>query len=596
MSETKYQKMGLTPKGNALIAKVQGGSGNIKITKFSAGAGVYEEGEDYTLREGLKDPRQDFAIDSKEVADDNSLILGVTLSNNPAGGSVLQEGYKIREMAFFAQDPDEGEICYSIMVGTDDQMMDYMPAYDGIIPSEIINYFYVKVANADQVTINVAPGDKVGSPEGAYGMRIYNGKQQYLNQEGQWVDIDTDASAMIVNNIENVNEDVPEIEEGDSFGKIIGKLIKLLSNKINISNIVDNCTSDDSDKPLSAKQGKVLMDNKLAKTGDASNTTNIFSQASTRVNLSTGEKISVSLGKIMKWFVDLKEIAFSGKASDLTQDSSNRLVTDTEKSSWNGKVNASNGDIQNTKVGAFTASSASWPIPTAGETVKVVLGKIVKYFTDLNNWRSTVVLIANIVNNCTSTDTNKPLSANQGKVLMDGKAPKNHATNSTTYGGGTASNYGHVKLSDSYTSSGGAASNSVGASSKAVADAYAKLNSDKLAVSTFNSKMAMYLTYPTVSWGKTQDWYKLFIRKQGNVCILGGCIMLPADGAWNPRNIFTFPSGYAPNIIVCVMVSNEKSTVRLMKTIDSNVMTAQYPVAQTSEQEYWLNIVYTVDG
>ena len=108
--------------------------------------------------------------------------------------------------------------------------------------------------------------------------------------------------------------------------------------------------------------------------------------------------------------------------------------------------------------------------------------------------------------------------------------------------------------------------------------------------------MAMYLTYPTVSWGKTQDWYKLFIRKQGNVCILGGCIMLPADGAWNPRNIFTFPSGYAPNIIVCVMVSNEKSTVRLMKTIDSNVMTAQYPVAQTSEQEYWLNIVYTVDG
>ena len=217
---------------------------------------------------------------------------------------------------------------------------------------------------------------------------------------------------------------------------------------------------------------------KLDKTGDASNVTNIFVQAENRVNLSSGEKQSISFGKIMKWFSDLKDIAFSGKASDLTQDSSNRLVTDTEKSSWNGKVNASNGDIQNTKVEAFTASSASWPIPAAGETVKVILGKIVKYFTDLNNWRSTVVLIANIVNNCTSTDTNKPLSANQGKVLMDGKAPKNHATNSTTYGGGTASNYGHVKLSDSYTSSGGAASNSVGASSKAVADAYAKLNSD----------------------------------------------------------------------------------------------------------------------
>lgn len=221
-----------------------------------------------------------------------------------------------------------------------------------------------------------------------------------------------------------------------------------------------------------------LLEERLKKTGDASNTTNTFSQASTRVNLSTGEKISFSLGKIMKWFTDLKNVAFSGKASDLEQDSNNRLVTDTEKSSWSGKVDASSGDIQNTKVGTFTASSASWPVPAAGETVKVILGKIVKYFTDLNSWRSTVVLIANIVNNCTSTDTNKPLSANQGKVLMDGKAPKSHASTATTYGAGNASNYGHVKVSDNYTSSAGAASAGVAASSKAVADAYAKLNSD----------------------------------------------------------------------------------------------------------------------
>ena len=56
-------------------------------------------------------------------------------------------------------------------------------------------------------------------------------------------------------------------------------------------------------------------------------------------------------------------------------------------------------------------------------------------------------------------------------------APKNHAGSSAaTYGGGTASSYGHVKLSDSYTSSGGAAANSVGASSKALVDAYNALD------------------------------------------------------------------------------------------------------------------------
>lgn len=257
------------------------------------------------------------------------------------------------------------------------------------------------------------------------------------------------------------------------------KVDETLNAKVNYSDVVNNCVSTDTNKPLSANQGKVLMDGKLAKTGDASNVTNAFSQASTRANLSTGEKLSVSLGKLMKWFADLKNVAFSGNASDLTQDSTHRMVTDTEKSTWSGKVTSSGGDIQNTKVGAFTASTASWPIPAAGETVKVILGKIVKYFQDLNSWRSTVALITNIVNNCTSTDTNKPLSANQGKVLMDGKAPKSHASTATTYGPGSASNYGHVKVSDNYTSSAGAASAGVAASSKAVADAYAKLNSDK---------------------------------------------------------------------------------------------------------------------
>lgn len=48
-----------------------------------------------------------------------------------------------------------------------------------------------------------------------------------------------------------------------------------------------------------------------------------------------------------------------------------------------------------------------------------------------------------------------------------------HAATATTYGGGTSSNYGHVKVSDNYTSSAGAASASVAASSKAVSDVYA---------------------------------------------------------------------------------------------------------------------------
>jgi hypothetical protein len=58
--------------------------------------------------------------------------------------------------------------------------------------------------------------------------------------------------------------------------------------------------------------------NKLDKTGDASNTTTSFSTASIRSNISTGEKLAISLGKIAKWFSDLKNVAFTGSYNDLS--------------------------------------------------------------------------------------------------------------------------------------------------------------------------------------------------------------------------------------------------------------------------------------
>ena len=56
--------------------------------------------------------------------------------------------------------------------------------------------------------------------------------------------------------------------------------------------------------------------------------------------------------------------------------------------------------------------------------------------------------------------------------------PTNHASSTTTYGTGSIANYGHVKVSDSYKTSDGAASAGVAASSKAVSDAYNEINSN----------------------------------------------------------------------------------------------------------------------
>ena len=92
------------------------------------------------------------------------------------------------------------------------------------------------------------------------------------------------------------------------------------------------------------------------------------------------------------------------------------------------RVEEEGGDIADTKAVSFQDNSTSWPVPAAGETVKVILGKIKKHLEDLASWRPTVSLIANIVDNCTSTDTDKSLSAKQGNVL-DGRITQLYSEN-----------------------------------------------------------------------------------------------------------------------------------------------------------------------
>ena len=51
---------------------------------------------------------------------------------------------------------------------------------------------------------------------------------------------------------------------------------------------------------------------------DASEYTAVFTQASIRANIESGEKLKALFGKIQKWFADMKTVAFTGAYSDLT--------------------------------------------------------------------------------------------------------------------------------------------------------------------------------------------------------------------------------------------------------------------------------------
>ena len=110
-----------------------------------------------------------------------------------------------------------------------------------------------------------------------------------------------------------------------------------------------------------------------------------FSQASSRANIASGEKLSVIFGKLMKWYADLKTVAFTGSYNDL----SNKPTI----------PSVGNGAVTIKQAGA---SKGTFTMKQSGDTTIEL--------TDNNTWRG-------IQNNLTSDSTSDSLSAAQGKAL-----------------------------------------------------------------------------------------------------------------------------------------------------------------------------------
>ena len=146
-----YEEAVLTAKGIALLAKAQAGRCTIKLTKAATGNGSYSDGEALTNRTALKSKKQEFALITVTTQNQSNVYVKFIITNKQDTGN-LKNGYYVKEVGIYAQDPDEGEILYALAVGVANQW-DYMPAYNDLLPSTITMDFLTEVANATDVTI-----------------------------------------------------------------------------------------------------------------------------------------------------------------------------------------------------------------------------------------------------------------------------------------------------------------------------------------------------------------------------------------------------------------------------------------------------------
>ena len=128
--------------------------------------------------------------------------------------------------------------------------------------------------------------------------------------------------------------------------------------------------------------------------------------------------------------------------------------------------------------GAVKSSAQSGRVAISADGIMTVNGLGTP--STLNTTSHEVVGAINEIHSTLKSYTSNTNATLQG--LLDGKAPTSHANSGTTYGAGTASLYGHVKLSDTANSSLGA-SNGTAVTPKALADAV----SDKAPTSHANS-------------------------------------------------------------------------------------------------------------
>lgn len=110
--------------------------------------------------------------------------------------------------------------------------------------------------------------------------------------------------------LDTLKEVADAIKENESVMDALDAAVGKKANQSELDTHVDNSTIHITSQEREKWNGSV------SKTGDASNTTVTFTE-STREKPTSGEKLSVIVGKIVKWLADLKTVAFSGSYNDL---------------------------------------------------------------------------------------------------------------------------------------------------------------------------------------------------------------------------------------------------------------------------------------
>ena len=143
-----FQSTVITERGHNLMAKIASGTTKMSFTKIRTSDSTPSDASLPTLT-ALSSIKQTVDISGIMVINPATVKVSGAISN--AG---LGIGYFVRAIGLYAQDPDLGEILYSVTKAVE---ADWMPPNNGISSSSLMINLLTVTSNASNVTINVDP-------------------------------------------------------------------------------------------------------------------------------------------------------------------------------------------------------------------------------------------------------------------------------------------------------------------------------------------------------------------------------------------------------------------------------------------------------
>ena len=234
----------LTNKGLALITKLMAAQATLSFSRVAVGTGRVPSGYDAQNMTGLNEYKMDATIESCGVSTEQSDVAYIVTQISSVGVST---GFAITEAGVFATDPDDGEILYAYLDLTQDPQ--YIYASTDAISKFAEITFNVLVGSVTSVTAIVSPGALVKKSEfDNLKTRVEDAEAPEFDASGTVEGI-TDKTSLLASFVTRM-----------PLVKFMRNVVAGFKMVLYAGQIVDNCVTNNAKLPLSAAQGKALMD------------------------------------------------------------------------------------------------------------------------------------------------------------------------------------------------------------------------------------------------------------------------------------------------------------------------------------------------